>query len=276
MVNYGAAFKLPFSNWGRFAALFLLAFVTSGMSVSTSVISSLSKNALVGVALKLLLVELALFVVTIFFSLITMGYTLRIVRSAAQGKNVLPSFDNFFSMIVPGLKYFLASLIYSIPFIIFIVIGAALVIWSIASHSSGAAVIGIVISVPIFLAWLIFAAYIQPMLMTHFAHENRFSAFFELRRCFKYAFTSAYFVPWLAAFGYSIAFFIPYFIIIMPLSLLTTATPLAALLTVPISALYSTILAPTVSNLYGQAYHDIRAGESGKAAVGRLHVVRKK
>lgn len=276
MVNYGAAFKLPFSNWGRFGALFVLILVISVLSELTSVVSSLSKNTLVGVALKLFVAELVLFLAMIFFSLIATGYSLRIVRCASLGKNELLSFEKFFSMALPGLRYFVAMLIYFIPFIIAMAIGLALLIGGVAAPSSGLAVAGMVLLIPILLAWLFLAAYILPMLMAHFAHEGRFSAFFELRKVLKYAFTSAYFMPWLAAVGYSIALFIPYFIILIPMAIISITNPFAALLIAPVSTLYSTILTPTVSNLYGQAYYDVKFGEKAKGAVARLHVARKK
>ncbi len=276
MVNYGAAFKLPFSNWKRVGVLFVLTLVISLLSEASSVISELGKNELGSITMKLLLVELVLFLVMIFFSIIESGYGLRIVRSASQGRSELPSFEKFFSLLVQGLKYSLATLIYFIPFIIAMIIGVALVIGGAASHSAGLIVTGVVILVPILLVWLVFAAYVLPMLMAHFAHEGRFSAFFELRRTLKYAFTVSYFVPWLAAFGYSIALFIPYFIVLLPISLISIVVPVAALLIAPVSALYGTILTPTVMSLYGQAYYDVRAAERGKAAVGRLHVARKK
>lgn len=276
MVNYGAAFKLPFSNWGRFGALFVLMLVISTLSEATSAISSLRGNALAGFNLKLLLVVLVLFLAMIFFSLIAAGYTLRIAGSAAHGRNEFPSFENFFPLIVPGLKYFLATLIYFIPFLIAMAIGAALIIGGIAAPSSGIAVAGVVLLIPILLAWLVLTAYILPMLMAHFAHEGRFSAFFELRKMLKYAFTSAYFMPWLAAVGYSIALSIPYFIISMPIIFLSIASPLTALIAAPVSALYSIIMTITVSNLYGQAYYDVKSGEKAKGAVARLHVARKK
>lgn len=276
MVNYGAAFRLPFSNWGRFGALFLLSLVISALSEAASVVSSRGKYALAGVALELLLAVLVLFIVMIFFSLIAAGYGLRIAGSAARGRNELSSFENFFSLVIPGLKYFLATLIYFIPFLTVIAIGAALVVGGVAAPSSGLAAAGVVLLIPVLLAWLVLAAYILPMLMAHFAYEGRFSAFFELRKVLRYAFTSAYFVPWLAAFGYSIALFLPYFIILVPVTILSIINPFASLLAAPVNALYSAILTPTIMNLYGQAYYGVKSGEKAKGAVARLHVARKK
>lgn len=276
MVNYGAAFRLPFSNWGRLGILFVLTLVISALSEAASVVSSQGKYALAGVALGLLLAVLVLFLVMIFFSLIAAGYGLRIAGSAARGRNEFSSFENFFSLVIPGLKYFLATLIYFIPFLIAMAIGFALVVGGVAAPSSGLAAAGMVLLIPVLLAWLVLAAYVLPMLMAHFAYEGRFSAFFELRKVLRYAFTSAYFVPWLAAFGYSIALFLPYFVILVPVTILSIVNPFASLLAAPVSALYSTILTPTASNLYGQAYYDVRVAERGKAAVGRLHVARKK
>ncbi|MBI2175842.1 DUF4013 domain-containing protein [Candidatus Woesearchaeota archaeon] len=276
MVNYGAAFRLPFTNWGRFGTLFVLSLVISALSEATSIVSSLSKNTLVGFALKLFFVELALFAMMIFVYLIAAGYSLRIAGSATQGRNEFSSFENFFSLIVPGLKYFLAMLIYFIPFIIAMAIGFALAIGDVVGASSGLAVAGVVLLIPILLAWLVLAVYILPMLMAHFAHEGRFSAFFELRKVLKYAFTSAYFMPWLAVVGYSIALFIPYFIIALPISIISIAMPRAALLAAPVSALYSTILTPTVMNLYGQAYRDATAGGKAKTVAAATLVEKAK
>lgn len=276
MVDYGAAFKLPFSNWRRFWVLFSLLLVVSVLSEAASLISRLGENALVGVALKVFLVQVILYLAMIFFSLIASGYQLRIARSASYGKNEFPSFESFFSLIMLGLKYFLAAVIYVIPFVIALAIGFALTVGGIASHSAGLAIAGAVILVPVFLVFLSFFAYVLPMLMVHFAHEGRFSAFFELRKMLKYAFTSAYFVPWLAAFGYSIALVIPYFIVLVPIGIVSITLPVAALFIAPVTALYSIILALTTSNIYGQAYYEVRASEKGKAAVGRLHVARKK
>ncbi|MBI2143235.1 DUF4013 domain-containing protein [Candidatus Woesearchaeota archaeon] len=253
MVNYGAAFKLPFSNWGRIGIFFLLALFTSAVSEVFSMFGELGRRAPAALGVQHVLLIIFLAVVTLFFSLATTGYTLRIVGNASQGKNVLPSFEKFFSMAMLGLKYFLAMVIYAIPFL---AVGGIAFVFLFAGGSVG----GAMLLIPVILIWVLFAVYILPMLMAHFAHEGRFSAFFELRKVLKYAFTTAYFVPWLAAFGYGIALFILYFIIILPVSLISLVTPLAALLTAPVSALYTVILTPTVMSLYGQAYHDVTAG----------------
>lgn len=264
MVNYGAAFKLPFSNWGRIGVFFLLALLASAVSEIFSMFVELGRRAPAALGLQHVLLMFILIIVTLFFSLITTGYTLRIVGNASHGKNVLPSFEKFFSMFMPGLKYSLAMIIYAIPFLVVGGVVFVLLLAGSTGNSSGTIVGGAMLLIPVVLAWLVFAVYLFPMLMAHFAHENRFAAFFELRKVLKYAFSSAYFVPWLAAFGYGIALFIPYFIIIIPVSVMSVVTPLAALLTAPVSALYTVILTPTVMSLYGQAYHDVTSGRKGK------------
>ena len=264
MVNYGAAFKLPFSNWGRIGIFFLLALLTSAVSEVFSMFWELGRRVPAALGLQQLLPMFFLIVVMVFFSLITTGYTLRIVGNASHGKNVLPSFEKFFSMVMPGLKYSLAMIIYAIPFLVVGVVAFVLLFAGSTALSSGITIGGAMLLIPIVLVWLVFAAYVLPMLMAHYAHENRFAAFFELRKVLKYAFTSAYFVPWLAAFGYGIALSIPYFIIILPISVMSVVTPLAALLTAPVSALYTVILTPTLMSLYGQAYHDVTSGRKGK------------
>ncbi len=267
MVNYGAAFKLPFSNWGRIGIFFLLALLTLVISEVFSMFGELVRRAPAALGLQQLWPMFFLGVVMAFFSLVTTGYSLRIVGNASHGKNVLPSFEKFFSMFMPGLKYFLAMIIYAIPFLVVGSVAFVLLFAGGAGNSSGITIGGAMLLIPVVLVWLVFAAYILPMLMAHFAHEGRFAAFFELRKVLKYAFTSAYFVPWLAAFGYRIALFIPYFIIILPVSVISLVTPFVALLTAPVSALYTVILTPTVMSLYGQAYHDVTAGKGKSVAV---------
>lgn len=266
MVDYGAAFKLPFSNWGRIGIFFLLALFTSAVSEVVSMLLELVRRAPSALGVNHVLLILVLAIVLLFFSLITTGYTLRIVANASHGRNVLPSFEKFFSMFMPGLKYSLAMIIYAIPFLVVGGVAVVLLLRGISLNSPGMIIGGAMLLIPIVLVSLVFAVYILPMLVAHFAHKDRFAAFFELRKALKYAFTTAYFLPWLAAFGYSIALFILYFIIVLPVTVISLVTPLAALLTAPVSALYTAILTPTLMSLYGQAYHDVTAG--GKAKTG--------
>jgi len=192
----------------------------------------------------------------LFFSTVISGYSIRIAANAMRGKNEMPPFDNVPSLIGSGFKYFGATLIYALPVLLFII----LIVVAAATKSLVLLLFTGIIGVIVIFLWFLFMLYCGAMLLAHFAHENRFAAFFEFRKILKYSFTSAYFVPWMAAIGYSIGIGIPYIILAFIVGLFTDISPLAMLFLVPFSALFTVIITPTATNLYGQAYRDVIAG----------------
>lgn len=271
MVNYGQAFKLPFTDLRRSGALLLIALV-----VSVKGLIDKDTFEFLGISLEsapvlpvLLGFGIALLVI-LFFSIIFSGYLVRITSSAAHGRNLMPSFDGFGSLMLQGLKYFAGMLVYGLPFAVMFVIWVVLIL-------SGDALGGVLLLLPVLLLWIFFFAYIIPMMTAHFSYEGRFAAFFELRKIFKYAFTTAYFVPWLVALAYSIGITIPSLIAGVLVGLLSLANPVLLLLVLPLDALTTVVLIPAVMNLYGQAYHEVRAASSLAAtAKTKGHVKGKK
>ena len=267
MVNYSAAFKLPFTNLQRSAVLFLIVALTSLASTTYQVIKKVADGAAgpgSAHAPVLLSARLVTVIVEIIFSMIVAGYSVRIAASAVRGKNEMPSFDNVPELAGKGFQYLAASLIYLLPLIAFLLALAL----AIAANS-----LGLLLAVAVFggfamLVWAFFMVYSRPILLTHFAHENRFAAFFEIKKILGFSFNSTYFMAWLAAKGYSIEITIPYAIISITAGLLARfTTPYALFLLVPFVALYAVILMPTVTNLYGQAYRDITAGKHAATVV---------
>src|SRR3989338_8415498 len=260
MVNYGVAFKLPFTSIGRSAALFFLAAVATLANASYSIISELLKNDAGQYSVQAILLNLSValisFVVCLFFSIVISGYSIRIAASAVRGKNEVPPFDNVPGLIGSGFKYTVALLVYTLPVLLFIV----LIIAAVAADSPVLLIFAVIVGAILMILWLIFLVYCSYMLQAHFAHENRFGALFELGKILKYSFTIAYFVPWLAGLGYSIGVGIPYitiYFIIVVMTELLVISPFAMLFLVPFAALYTVILTPTAASLCGQAYGDI-------------------
>ncbi len=258
MVKFGEAFRLPFSNWRRLGVLFLLANLAgAGSLVDKEIWAGLGW----GLWALLLVVPVAL-----FFSWAVTGYGLRIAGLAIHGRNELPGFEKFFSLFITGLKYVAAMIIYGLLFLLPLALAFVLIFVGASSNSAALALVGMLIAVPVGLLWLFFSMYIIPMLMAHFAHENLFSAFFELRKILKKSFTVSYFVPWIVAAAYSGALFVPLFAVIMVLASASIVFPLMNLLLIPPSALYTVIVTPTVMSLYGQAYHDVKAASPAAAS----------
>lgn len=258
MVRFGEAFRLPFSNWGRLGVLFLLASLAGVGGLA-------DKETFAGLGWSLWALLLIL-PVALFFSWAITGYGLRIAGSAAHGRNELPGFERFFSLLAAALKYMAAMIIYGLPFVLLLVLAFVLIFVGVSSRSAALALVGVLIAVPVGLLWLFFSMYIIPMMMAHFAHENRFSAFFELRKILKKSFTVAYFVPWIVAVAYSGALLVPLFAVIMALAFASIVFPLLSLFLIPASALYTVIVTPTVMSLYGQAYRDVKAVSASATA----------
>lgn len=260
MVNYGAAFKLPFTNIGRSATLFLISGLASLANTSYQIVRKLATQGAVQDSSQTLLILsvwfISILLALVFYSVIS-GYSIRTAANAIRGRNELPPFDKVPSLIGTGLQYFAAILIYSLPVIIFgLLIAVALAINSLILLMFAAVIGGIAV-----ILWFLLMLYAGPLLMSNFACEKRFAAFFDVRKILKYSFTSAYFVPWIVALGYTIGISIPYTIVAVFVSLLARISPFATLFLVPLAGLYTVFATPAVTNLYGQAYHDVVVGK---------------
>ncbi|MEK6854359.1 MAG: DUF4013 domain-containing protein, partial [Nanoarchaeota archaeon] len=181
MVNYGEAFKLPFSNSRRLGAFFLL-LVVAGLPAALMQIFQKGIVSLVlasGLA-SFIAVYLAFFLVSVFLYMVVGGYSIRIASYAAHKKNYMPPFEKFSSLFAAGFKYVVALGIYSLPFVLLLGLSVFLL-------STPLRLFGLVLPFITILFWvllLFFITYSGPMLITHFAYENRFAAFFEFRKVF--------------------------------------------------------------------------------------------
>ncbi len=245
MVSYREAFRLPFTNWKRAGLLFVIsALANLGSLKQIKYPSQIDASFLI------------LILIGVFFSFFLMGYVVRIAGSASNGRNELPGFGGAWSLLVRGLKYFAAMIVYALP------AGLLLVPFAL-SRQPAAGFLWLVLLIPVMILWMFFFAYVFPLLAVHFAHENRFAAFFELGKVIKYAFTGRYFVPWLVALAYSFAILVPFFIVITVLAVISFYIPVFSVFTIFASGAVTVIVTPAVTNIYGQAYREITAGTAG-------------
>lgn len=277
MVNYGKAFRLPFTNWHRLGAFFLL----MALAGLPAILMQMFKKDVVSLVLtsglaSFIAIYIAFFLVSMFLYTAVSGYSIRIASYAAHGKDSMPPFEKFLSLFAAGFKYITALIVYSLPLVLLLVLSVFLLYTPLRLFGMLLLVIAILFAV----LWVFFMTYSGPMLMAHFAFDNRFAAFFELGKILKYSFTMAYFVPWIVALGYSIALFIPYFIVAMIVALISYANPSSAsanILMLVLSWLYTVIAMPTVMSLYGQAYRDVKAASPTAAtAKAKEHAKSKK
>lgn len=252
MVNYGEAFKLPFTNWRRFGALFLIWLFTN---LNGLVNGSVNKSTLLALAVYLgpaaVLLGLGILILTaVVFAALFSGYMVRVANSAARGKNEMPSFDDFLSLFAQGLKYVAGIALYALPFVL--IIG---VVMFFSAAAMNAAMFAIVIAAAVFGVFLL--AYVSPLAMVHFAVEKKFAAFFDFGRIFKYAFTGAYFVPWLVALAYGIGILILLLVLGTIIGFIFLLIPYVPLLVVLLDAFLVITVSLSTTSIYGQAYRDV-------------------
>ncbi len=257
MVNYRAAFKLPFSNWKRTGLYFLISLFVSILSQIVSVLmGGNSPGEPVELSGSKILLIVLLYAPIILASFLTSGYSLRIAGAATKGQNILPEFQNILGMMGRGFQYVVASIIYSIPFLFILALSIVLMVAGGTSQSAMLVAIGAILMVPLAIIGLLFFLYLFPLLVVHFSHQERFGALFSVGKGIKYAFTVAYFVPCLVALAFGFLVVIIYVALLVPTSLASLANPWLGLFEAPVTALFAIFTGITLWNLFGQAYRE--------------------
>jgi hypothetical protein len=264
MVDYAAAFKLPFIYWKRFLGVLALSNIAYGIPAflyikfmipmmlsdsATAVIPKLTNNdwLLLGIGIA----------VMIPFAFYLGGYSLRTLSLASKGQNKLPDFGEIWPMVCLSLKGFAAILLYylmmAVCFMAFILIFMMKNI-----------ILNIIFGIIAFFAllFIIFAAvYLGPMLMARFAAQNRLAALFEWKLAGKLAFNVKYLIPWLVSLGYNWGIYLVSYMLSMMFFVLLMVGGFNPAMIIPLEIYLAATMIPqfTVLNLYGQAYRDVSA-----------------
>lgn len=171
MVNYGNAIKRPFTDFGKLV---------------------------IGILLSILPI------INWFVS----GYALECARSASKKKYELPAWTNFGKLFVQGLLASVIGLIYALPAIILLLIGAMGIVAGLFSATAGnmESILPMLLTagpiVLIAMVLLVLTAYITPVATINYAMHNKFAKGFDIKVIFKKAFTVTYLVGWLVAMVY--------------------------------------------------------------------------
>jgi hypothetical protein len=261
MVDYGAAFKLPFTDWKKFSIFYLLvsislavpAFFFGKIFVQLMTIQNPEDTAALfsGIDIGTLLLSGIVFLV---FNLLVTGYGLRLQANAANGRNALPSFNNIIGLLTIALKLTLGVGIYlAILMFVYLIIAMSFIVLPGLLKLIGVILIILVI------APMIISVYAFPMLIVHFASQNRFTALFEIKTALKYSFKLVYFLSWLIAFGYSYLVGMAAYLVAMIvfLALSPVNLMLAIIVALELYLISFWIVQVTKYSLYGQAYNGI-------------------
>lgn len=169
MINYEIAFKKPFTD---------------------------IKNLLIGIALSILPI----------INLFALGYLLNLSKDRSAK---LPEFDNWGDLFMKGLIAFIISVIYSLPALVVMLIGAASMMGAIMTSvflgktdAMTLALSQLSTALPLMIVaavlWLI-AMFLAPMALVHYAATNKFESAFDFKKIFAKAFTGEYIIVWLVA-----------------------------------------------------------------------------
>lgn len=259
MVDYKAAFKLPFSNWKRSGFLFLLVLI---ISLAQNVLGSSIGHDILPELAPFIVLSLVFSLAGLLVNLFLAGYGIMISNYAIRGINELPPFENIGKIMKMGLQVFafIIILLLGALIVLGIPIGALAFIGLAKSQVLSAILILLIVIIAIIL--FLFLLYLMPLLTANFSHKLRFSAFFEIKKSIRYAFTSVYFVAWLVSESYILLLILLSFAISMPTyPPRTPSLNLSVGLSV-LGAAYS-LLFFTALSIYGQAYRKV-AGISGQ------------
>lgn len=132
------------------------------------------------------------------------GYLVRVLRGAAKGDRAAPSFTDWGSLFVDGLKLFVVNVAYGIPLLVvwfavlFVTGGGSSTATPGAAPSRGAGAVTI-LGLLLVLALAVFVAYFLPAAFANFAIEGSLRAAFDLSTIVSGATTGTYFKGWLLA-----------------------------------------------------------------------------
>ena len=117
------ALKYPLSDWTKILILGIILVIAGIGNIARSITADSTLISVLGI-------------VGFIVGLLGYGYFFRIIKSSLAGISELPSFDDFVTMFIDGIKVAVVGFVYSIPAIILILIFAASIIISLILNPS--------------------------------------------------------------------------------------------------------------------------------------------
>ena len=163
------ALKYPLSDWTKILMLGIILVIAGIGNISRSLVADSTLISVLGI---------------IGF----IGYFFRIIKSSLAGISELPSFDDFVTMFIDGIKVAVVGFVYSIPAIILILIFAASIIISVISNPSSipiGALIGAGVGIILAMLYMLIITPIIAVAVANMAYnDSEFSAAFRFSEIF--------------------------------------------------------------------------------------------
>ncbi len=164
------ALKYPLSDWTKILMLGIILVIASIANISRSFMAD-------GVFISVL------GIIGFIVGLLGYGYFFKIIKSSLAEISELPSFDDFVTMFIDGIKVAVVGFVYSIPAIILILIFAASIIISLISNPSSipiGALIGAGVGIMIAMLYMLIIAPIIAIAVANMAYnDGEFGAAFR-------------------------------------------------------------------------------------------------
>lgn len=156
---------------------------------------------LVGLALSVVLVGLALLPLALLPGLALLGYYVAVLRGATAGESDPPRFRNWKRLLLDGLRFVAVSVAYAVPFVL--LTGGFVAVVAASESAVGnpvaeaIATVGAVLTALLAAGSLLAYAYLQPLALANLAREGSLGAAFDLETLRRAGLSRAYAVAWL-------------------------------------------------------------------------------
>lgn len=210
------------------------------------------ERALERVVVGGVLLLLSVFVLPAF---LVYGYLVRSTAAVAAGDEEPPSFDDWTTLLVDGLKAFVVAFVYGVvpvALAVFVPVSAV----SVANGAdTGRAMAGLgVLAVILLVAVALVVAYVVMAALTTFAVADRLAAAFDLRAVFEFATTGPYLV------AIVLAIVVQVLVGAVVLAAVVFTFGLALLVLVPLGAFINFWVSLVTVHLFGAAYREAMVG----------------
>ncbi|WP_424354155.1 DUF4013 domain-containing protein [Methanobacterium sp. MBAC-LM] len=169
------ALKYPLSDWTKILMLGIILVIAGIGNISRSLVADSTLISVLGI-------------IGFIVGLLGYGYFFRIIKSSLAGISELPSFDDFVTMFIDGIKVAVVGFVYSIPAIILILIFAASIIISVISNPSSipiGALIGAGVGIILAMLYMLIITPIIAVAVANMAYnDSEFSAAFRFSEIF--------------------------------------------------------------------------------------------
>lgn len=267
MVDYGKAFKTPFSDVKKlFAGTFIILgfFVLMMIVYFAFVLPYMISSILKGGSLTYtptLFSTLFLYIITFLISAIPLAFFVRYGINAAKKKFVIPSWRDLKGLFMDGIFLNIIMWIYYIPptIVYYLISGISPFSLRVTSEAQQMLIANILARLPLIIAVVfplyLLLIYLLPVTLLRFMETKKFSDGFDFSTIFRKAFTLKYLGAWLLSLLIAIGSGILMIFIMFLLSI--TIIGIIPLLLVVMPMFYY-VLILVLFGIYGQAYGEIK------------------